>query len=168
MYRRLVSRTIAVYFDPLAAPVILIRGVMLPVLHGYRIHHQLMHELEFSGDVRLRNLMLLIAGTSTEIDMRTHPADTATEYVRSSFTATPRRSWLRWSAGRACSMADDCRSQCTAEVMWYGNDSRAGEISLCSTVCEWGRLQERPFDQFEKGVQNVGERYGTYSWKTET
>lgn len=61
------------YFYPLTRAIILIVTVMLSVLHHHGIHRQLMHELEFSGEVRLRNLMLLIAGTSTEIDRRTHP-----------------------------------------------------------------------------------------------
>lgn len=78
---RLVSRIISMYFYPLTRAIILFMTVMLSVLHHHRIHRQLMHELEFSGEVRLRNLMLLIAGTSTEIDRRTHPtsrpADTA-------------------------------------------------------------------------------------------
>lgn len=56
-------------------------------------------------------------------------------------------------------MADDCYSQCAAEVGWYSSDSRAGEISLCSTVFEWGALRETPFDQFEKGVQKVCKQY---------
>lgn len=56
-------------------------------------------------------------------------------------------------------MADDCYSQCAAEVGWYSSDSRAGEISLCSTVFELGALRETPFDQFEKGVQKVCKQY---------
>lgn len=142
MYWRLMSRIISMYFYPLTSAIILIMTVMLPVLHGHRIHRQFMHELQFSGDVRLRDLMLLIAGTSTEIDT-TH-APNRHRYVRSSLTATPQRSWLRWSARRACSLADDCYSQCAAEVLGgYSSDSRAGEISLCSTGIRMGRSQRK-------------------------
>lgn len=50
-------------------------------------------------------------------------------------------------------MADDFCSQCAAESGVVPQREHSWEISLCSTVFEWGSLREIPFDQLREACR---------------